>query len=328
MILRYKKTVEENDKRQEGVKFIYTDFVKDYYGSIGSFDYLPESLILPMSRNRICQVFWSKPSKQDFKNARWNIGNQFEMTLPMCALSLAMLKEMSQEVVMYTDYEGEELLKDLGYDKIYNVFDKLEVNNDFWAAGKMFALQNEPLDSILVDTDVFLYDGRLLDKACNMKIFGSHRENTEAYIKMLEFGQTYFQHLLGDASVSTNVGLLKIGDYFKKTSFITAYWTGLRYFSQNEDLLEMFKKEGKGTYCPDLLIEQFNFHKICNPDVLIELPESPKDAQGFVHLLSFEKYLKLPLVLEVLKKRYPDYYGKVISKWDSINFHVEYEIDD
>jgi hypothetical protein len=45
--------------------------------------------------------------------------------LALSALSLACLKAHGQEVVLYTDTKGKELLQDLGYDRIYTIFDDL-----------------------------------------------------------------------------------------------------------------------------------------------------------------------------------------------------------
>ena len=329
MKIIYKQNITDQDKEKPDIKCISTDAMNENFGRIGDFEYLPKDLIIPEKKNRVCQVFWSKPYKLDFKNARWNISNQFELTLPLCALSLALLKEMNQEVVLYTDSEGQELLKDLGYDRIYNIFDKLNVSNDFWACGKILALQNEPLDSILVDTDIFIYDGTVLDKAYQLDVFGSHRENTDVYKEILKFGSIFFEHLQGNFDFSTNTGFMKINNLYKKNQFISAYWAGLKHFS-NPKFLQEFKEKGKGAYCADLLIEQFNFHKLCDPETLITLPEKQKDVQGFIHLVSFEKYLKIPIVLDILKKRYPQMYNKVITKWKEFDFSVcleDYQYD-
>ncbi|MCL1948233.1 MAG: hypothetical protein FWF59_00640 [Turicibacter sp.] len=321
MKMIYKQHITELDRQTKGIKCISTETMDKHFGRIGCFEHLPKNLIQPKTKNRICHVFWSKPYKMDFTDARWNISNQFELTLPLCALSLSMLKEMGQEVVLYTDSDGAELLKDLGYDRIYTIFDKLQTPSDFWACGKILALQNEPLDSMLVDTDIFLYDGGLLDKAHETPVVGSHFENTASYKEILKLGQQFFDHLQGDLEVSINSGFLKVHDFYKKSKYISAYWAGIKAFS-NPLLLNEMKVKGHGAYCPDLLIEQLNFYKLCQPEPLIELPQEPKDAQGFVHLLSFEKYLKIPMILDLLKDRYPRAYGSVIKKWEDLDFSV------
>jgi len=320
MRIIYKKDISEEEQQATDVRYISYDVINENFGRIGSFEYMGE-IIMPETKNRIAQVCFSRPYKQDFKNIRWNFGNQFEMTLAISALSLALLKEMGQEVVLYTDTDGAELLKDLGYDRVYNVFDPIAVKNDFWACGKILALDNEPLDSILIDNDIFLYDGKLLDKASAIPICGSHHENTVMYKHMLEFGQRYLPFLSGDVDTSTNTGFMKIDNIMIKKQFIAAYWQGVSTFYSDE-LLQTFKTQGHGVYNIDLLIEQFSFHKIAQPETLIELPEQQKDARGFVHLISFEKYCKLPVILYILMKRFPESYRKVIKKWSEMDFSV------
>ena len=50
----------------------------------------------------------------------------------------------------------ESLLKTGGI-KIYTTLDDYDIRSEFWAAGKVIALGEVPLDAILIDTDLFLY---------------------------------------------------------------------------------------------------------------------------------------------------------------------------
>lgn len=302
------------------IRYIDKKAMLNNFGGIGNLDNL--QIINPAkTKNRFAHVLWTKPMLLDFKEARWNIGNQFEQSLALSALSLACLKAHNQEVVLYTDELGKDLCKDLGYDRIYTIFDNLQISNDFWAAGKIVALQNEPLDSILIDNDLFLYDGQLIDKLAEEKVFCSHREKTKNYTKVLNLEQQYFKHLEGPCEYSSNTGILKCPDVRLKTMFIQAYFQTVKTFS-NPQTLQYFKKAGKGAYCPDLLAEQFNYHKICRPNALVQMPEHTEDLQGFVHLLSFEKYLKMPMILNILQQQFPEYYEKTIKKWEALNFSI------
>jgi len=321
MKIIYKHGITDEDRKTEGIRCISLVAVNESFGAIGNLQSIPQSLHKAKHKNRIAQVLWSKPAKLPFLDARWGVSNQFELTLPLAALSVAMLKELGQEVVLYTDTDGQKLLGDLGYDRIYNILDKLAVRNDFWACGKILALQNEPLDSLQIDTDIFVYDGALLDKAFELEIVGSHVETTTSYQEILLMGQKHFEYLQGDSDYSINMGLFKVANLYKKQRFITNYWAGLKKFSDPK-LLAQFKEKGHGAYCIDLLIEQFNFYKLCTPDALIELPALHAEAIGFVHLLSFEKYLKIPFVLDILMERYPETYNIVIKKWEELDFSV------
>lgn len=303
----------------KSIRKISKELIDQSFGGLGKLEEL--HICSPSkSRNRFAHVFWSKPTLLDFKNARWSIGNQYEQTLALSALSLACLKALGQEVVLYTDTKGAELLSELGYDRVYNIFDNLNVPNDFWAAGKIMALQNEPLDSCIIDNDLFLYDGSLVDKIADSNVLSSHKEKTTAYKQLIELGQQIFPHFSGANEYSSNTGILKLNDFRLKQMFISAYFSCMNKLN-NPDILAQLKSVGKGAFCADLLCEQFNFHKICKPEYLVKI----NNVKGFVHLISFEKYLKMPLVLNILKEQFPDYYDLVIRKWNKLNFSIEVE---
>lgn len=312
-----------NQPKSKDIRLVCKDLIDKNFGRLGEMENISICNI-PKTRNRFAHVFWSKPAKLSFENARWNIGNQFEQTLALSALSLACLKELNQEVVLYTDTDGYELLSDLGYDRVYNVLDNLNVHNDFWAAGKIFALQNEPLDSCIIDNDIFLYDGSLVDKLSELNVVASHKEPTDSYRKLIEFGQENFSHLKGANEFSSNTGFLKVNDFRLKQMFISAYFNCMSRLS-NEDILKKLKIAGNGAFCVDLLCEQFNFQKICKPKYLTTIGKDYTQIKGFTHLLSFEKYTKMPVILNILKDKFPDYYSKVISKWSEIGFSIEVE---
>ena len=118
--------------------------------------------------------------------------------------------------------------------------------------------------------------------------------------------------------------MLKVSDFRKKQMFISAYFSSMNKLS-NPELLSQLKTIGKGAYCPDLLCEQFNFHKICKPEYITNIPEDATKVKGFTHLISFEKYVKMPIVLDTLKQQFPDYYEAVITKWNELDFSVEVE---
>lgn len=312
-----------NSNKDPNVRYITKEVMTKNFGGIGNLDSV-QITNLAKTKNRFAHVLWTKPMLLDFTEARWNIGNQFEQSLALSALSLACLKAHGQEVVLYTDSKGKELCKDLPYDRVYTIFDNLNVPNDFWAAGKIMALQNEPLDSIIIDNDLFLYDGELIDKLSEEKVFCSHIEKTGKYKPMIELGQKHFPHLSGANEYSSNTGILKCPDVRLKTMFTQAYFSTMKALN-NKEVLEYFKSIGKGAFCPDLLAEQFNYHKICKPARLVALPENHKDFVGFTHLLAFEKYLNMPLILDILKEQFSDYYEIVINKWNELNFSVEIE---
>lgn len=274
------------------------------------------------TRQRFAHVLWTKPMFKSVKDIRWHIGNQYELTLLISAISLACLKALGQEVVLYTDTKGKELLDCLPYDRCYNIFDNLNINSEFWAAGKIMALQNEPLDSCIIDNDLFLYDGRLIDKLSKIDVAASHQESTSAYVKLIDAGKRMFNHLDGDSNYSANTGILKVNDFRRKQMFISAYYNCMRRLN-NPELLNSIKAAGNGAYCIDLLCEQYNYYTICKPEYLVNVPDDMTKVNGFTHLLSSEKYVKAPLLLDILKRMNPDYYERVLNRWSELDFSIE-----
>lgn len=276
------------------------------------------------ARQRFAHVLWTKPMFKPVKEIRWNIGNQYELSLLISALSLACLKALGQEVVVYTDTKGQQLIDCLDYDRCYNIFDNLNFNSEFWAGGKIMALQNEPLDSCIIDNDLFLYDGRLIDKLSTMNIAASHQESTSGYEKLIDLGKHLFKHLDGDSRYSANTGIMKISDFRLKHMFISSYYACMRRLN-DDNLLSSIKKASNGAYCVDLLCEQYNYYNVCKPQYLVNVPKDMTQVNGFTHLLSFEKYMKAPILLDILKKLNKDYYQRVIDKWKELDFSIEIE---
>lgn len=278
----------------------------------------------PKTVNTFVHVFWSKPTLEPGKN-RWGICNQYEFTLPLCALSLACLKEFGQKVILITDTMGKELLKDLPYDEIYTTLDDYDIRSEFWAAGKVIALGEVPLDAILIDTDLFLYDGSLIDKIHDLDVVCSHRETAAAYSDLLQFGSTFIPWInkVSNWSQSSNTGIIKCNNYRLKNMFFNAYFETIKIVDDKPTLMGDIQKVGQGMYCPDLLAEQFNYHILCNPTPLVQLPPQAWNLDGFSHPLAFEKYLHMPLIMDLLQKDFPKYYDVVINKWKDYDFSIE-----
>lgn len=314
-------TSDMSKSQSSEIRKIDIKLLQSNFGSIGAIN----KVVIDHSdcpKQRFAHVLWTKPMFKSIKDIRWHIGNQYELSLLLSAVSLACLKALGQEVVLYTDTKGKELLDCLPYDRCYNIFDKLDINSEFWAAGKIMALQNEPLDSCIIDNDLFLYDGRLINKLSNIDVAASHQESTRAYIALIDAGKRMFTHLDRDNRYSANTGILKVNDFRRKQMFISAYYNCMRNLN-NPELLGNLKAAGNGAYCIDLLCEQYNYYNICKPEYLVSVPDNITEVNGFTHLLSFEKYIKAPLLLSLLKSLNLDYYESVLHKWKDLDFSIE-----
>lgn len=292
-----------------------------HFGGIGKISNI-KLVNPPTTQNTFVHVFWTKPLLNVNKN-RWNISSQYELMLPLCALSLACLKSFNQKVILITDKKGKELLQHLNYDEIITILDDYNIQNEFWAAGKIAALQHIPSDAILIDTDLFLYDGSLIDKLYFYDVACSHLENTNAYKNLLELGTTFLPWLdFQKTSISSNTGIIKCNNEKLKKLFIAKYYESIDIINNTPNLMNEIEIAGGKTYCPDLLIEQFNFYNLCNPQPILETSTNLQSINGISHPLAFEKYLHMPLVIETLQTQFPNYYDLVINKWDELHFKL------
>lgn len=277
----------------------------------------------PTTQNTFVHVVWTKPLLTINRN-RWNISSQYELMLPLCALSLACLKSFNQKVILVTDEKGKELLSDLGYDEIITILDNYNIQNEFWAAGKIATLENIPSDAIIIDTDLFLYDGSLIDKLNSCKVACSHLENTNAYKNLLELGTTFLPWLdFQKINISSNTGIIKCDDKELKKLFIKKYYESIDIINNTPNLMNEIEIAGGKTYCPDLLIEQFNYYNLCNPQPILEVTTNLQDTFGIAHPLAFEKYLHMPLIIDVLQTQFPKYYDLTINKWNELHFKLK-----
>jgi hypothetical protein len=74
-------------------------------------------------------TFWSKPALQ---SVRWKINAQYFLCVFHTALSVAYLKNLGQQIELFTDTKGIEILDFLPYDKIHCVLDSHNVPLQFW----------------------------------------------------------------------------------------------------------------------------------------------------------------------------------------------------
>lgn len=105
-------------------------------------------------------------------------------------LSALKWREFNGNIKMITDERGAEYYKSLNIEDIWNkgmdvVLDKLITKdidpNIFWAAGKIYALQNENTPSAMIDTDFIVWDN-VKDMLQDKKVCTIHREDiTDIY---------------------------------------------------------------------------------------------------------------------------------------------------
>lgn len=322
----------------------YLSIPIDYDECSGSIGSMSEPFLKAKTVGRYAQVLWSKPLLE----RRWHIPHQMQYTRIHALLSLALLKAHGQEVVLYTDDQGAQLLGDLPYHRIYNILDVNPTKASFWASGKIIALDNEPLDSCVIDTDLFVFDGDILDRINRGGVLCSHLEYVEKYQDIVTDFTT--KNFLPLNKTSVNTGLLKIDDPVKKQAYINSYFAAtravkkgmLRFFDREELKLfwvEIFKQELRqdmseeekqklandiqarypernGLYCADLICEQYMFSLLEPIPIFDErVACGVLKHLGFCHLISMDKFLRIKDVIDRLRE-FPE--NKLL--------HLEFEV--
>lgn len=308
--------------------------ITDYDGCFGAIGNLQQEFIKATTHGRYAHVLWSKPLLE----GRWNIPHQTDYTRIHALLSLALLRAHGQQVVLYTDDAGTEVLGDLPYDIIYNILDSTPVDTNFWAAGKIISLDNEPLDSCLIDTDMFVFDGAIIDAINRGTVLCSHRERTLKYDDIIEDFCRLAE--MPKQNFSTNTGVMKMADPVRKQAYVRSYFKAVKVISKNLELWRYFNKDARkmfwtqqflkevkpeateaqrlalaadiqerypernGIYCADLIAEQY-IYSLAQPQPLFdeEICHNGNMASlGFCHLISMDKFFRIKDVIDRLSE--------------------------
>lgn len=145
-----------------------------YYGAIGN---LGGGDTQPQERKyTIIQSLWTKPITDV---------SRLRDTLFMAALSLCYAHRSGYKVHMHTDSKGYDLMKNFGYEGLYETLDQIpaSVPTELFAAGKFFAMKEEGICKVHIDVDVMLkkpvldcfYEDNRIDLICQ------HEEPEEAF---------------------------------------------------------------------------------------------------------------------------------------------------
>ena len=245
---------------------------------------------------RFFHTFWSKPMSDD----------KIAPALVNFATSFAYAKRLGGEVVLHTDSRGAELLAAIPYDEVIIDLDGMEERiKRYWAYGKLVATQNEPLESIHIDGDVFLTSQALvpiLESNCDLLV-QSEEDAT------WRFDQSYqlSQHAIGQQNIplglhihyptAYNCGLVKFGNPILKERYLQAYFSIVDSsladpkFTQR---CETLATNRTGTIIPDLIAEQQVLHELAqgyNVRLILPPPVEPTAQRlGYIHLLGHAKY--------------------------------------
>lgn len=273
-------------------------------------------------------VLWTTPMKKN----RWyySYEENVKMTIYYYGLSVAYLKKLNQRINLYTDSEGEKILKHLPYDNIYVVLDDMDKNipGCNWAAGKIESFKYSKLGDIYIDGDVFIKKQECLDKISENTFFDGYfaglenpqqipfkyKENDPNYeLNKNKYNMIYwdFNKVMENFDFpldipvyglnACNGGLVVFNNQEYKDKYLYAYDYMLKQIKESDAVKEEYKKNCY--LCLDLITEQRFFYEIGKEyklGFLLDYWKRDDDINyglskqanniGFQHVLSSIKY--------------------------------------
>lgn len=294
----------------------------------------------------IIQSCWTAPMTTTGQE-RWNINKQVEKNLWLYGYSVYYLKMLGQNVDLYTDSYGGTVFNCLPYKNIYTTLDELngKVNERFWSAGKIKALEQAPLGSIHIDGDVFLKKHDVI-QSLNMTGYDCIVQMAERMsIFMKSYSQTLpmFKDAIGDSisgftynlTEAVNCGVLGFNNQKMKDDFINGYFQILDICQNNQDFTSLLKYDLEKKIEPNVVAEQYYLKSLAEVgkykvkhlinltsdnfnDDWVTMNEQAEEL-GFAHAWGSSKYAIIPAIKEILKQRNPSLYNAIKDKVAEIN---------
>lgn len=277
---------------------------------------------------------WTKPM---LKNSRGEqLQKQIETTVWCSASSVAYAKKHNEEIHLYADGLGRDLLSFLPYDdvKVLDVPDNIPT--EFWAAGKFFALADMNLGDIHVDNDVFLKTPELISELKNglsendlivqsiedsWQVLNSYYKMCRDVVKLN--GIEFFNHLEADYSPAYNCGVVGFNDEEFKRLYLDSYINNICQIYSNPKAMDLIRNNEN--VWMDLLCEQqhlYNLAEMYDYKVYNLLGTGDEVfersvALGYQHLLGPEKWILLDDIKVQLENLNPEIYKAALRKLEN-----------
>ncbi len=275
----------------------------------------------------IIQSFWTKPAIEK----RWNISNQLEVNVWLCAASCLLAQQNGARVTIYTDKLGAELLQDIPYDEVKISLDEPLKNcpRFFWAAGKFVALADAPLGSVHIDNDVLLMERktvRALDFS-NADVIVQQEENvtstdTRKFYRPHRRAVKYLgfpRRMKPDYPKAYNVGVIGFNNEELRDIYVKNYFDTLNYLSSEEKQPKIEELNKDSNLSLDLIYEQVFIAQLTDETCsrvkfLLDKNNIARDVErlNYRHLLGSVKYKMLPKIQALVRDLDPDLYNILI----------------
>jgi hypothetical protein len=286
---------------------------------------------------RFIHSLWTKPSLND----RWNYDAKTATisNIWYYALSVAYIKKLGQDIVLYTDSLGKECLDYLPYDEIYPVLDDVFDNDStpvLWSRSKYYALDQEPLGALHIDGDVFIKSENCINKIEQMKydiLCQGIQEISLWNIQRIDDNYEANEALVNELKLpdgvretpikSFNTGIVSFNNKELKDKFISVYFNMVDQITSNEKIMKAWE-ENKNINL-DLVIEQrflYDLSEKYNIKYLLDYTSrtinADANAIGYQHVMGKKKYEQIDICKQVLQLINNEIYEDTLLKTEEI----------
>lgn len=258
-------------------------------------------------------------------------------TITNYAYSAHCVKKLGQEIILFTDEKGKELLGFIPYDEII-VIKNIEHSKHFAAQFKFKALQQCKLGDVIIDGDLFIKKQEALDRIkddtnaviysffepYNYTLRGTMRNyyiNLLAKMRKVQYLDGYeLPKKWGDMGWM-NTSLMRFNDGELLQEYI-------RQYEHHKHILQDINFEGEW---PDIIIEQYFLTQLCKntktkaivEDFWVDPLYNYKSAEmGFIHLGAAKPgYQKI--LNRDLSKENPELWYKCVKQLEKYNIKIK-----
>ncbi len=205
---------------------------------------------------KIIQSLWTAPMA-----SRWNVKYQLKKTLWSYAWSVISLRQTFNEVALHTDKIGKEIFGKLPYTQVHTTLDEIQNTPvKWWSYGKIKALENEDVNAVHVDGDVYLkqpvegiFNINKADVIVQMSEVGTgfkgvYKPLYPLFTEALKRGDIVFPDKY---EAAYNCGVLGFGTEDSRKIFLNTYNEWLSVIKDNSELLDF------GSSDPNVVLEQY-----------------------------------------------------------------------
>ncbi|MFW6009313.1 MAG: DUF6734 family protein [archaeon] len=272
---------------------------------------------------RAFHAHWTKPQMIDGK-----LKNE-DYDILMTILSALNWKKYMGEIKLYTDTKGIELYEKYGILDIWNDIDINTLNNipdtidtRYWAAGKLIALEQEPLGSVSIDRDFIIWDD-INNYLSDSSVIGAHFENKyDFYYNHDDYdskGNYYFGEYFDIYINPINTSLCIIRNQDIKDLYISEF---LRFINSqfnvpnNKRFIELL------LFAEQAILPMITYHYNKDIHTVFDQKKPYFENKKITHIWGFKTVIKNSESLKQwfyrnmllrLKKDYPEYYERIID---------------